>query len=253
MTVAKRKRLGQFFTPPQVVEFIFDAVGFRPGWTVIDPCCGDGAFLAPAQRRGPSVLVGLEQDPHALAVCRTALDPKPGHVHLLQQNGLAEIASCNGVPRKDFDLAVGNPPFNSGRFRDPQADAACSRYIDELAGLSRCKTTAMNGNCRGDWEIEVAFLLRFISLVRHGGRVAVIMPKGFFANWKLASLRVALLTSWRVDGVIELPTKTFAAVGTMVRTAVLFLTKKAPTRRSRTIITRVNDLCELSEVSAVLS
>lgn len=64
-----RKALGEFYTPPEVVDFILDAVGYRGnGITtarLLDPACGSGTFLVhglarylhASQERNPAVVL----------------------------------------------------------------------------------------------------------------------------------------------------------------------------------------------------
>ena len=52
----ERKRLGQFYTPEEVVDYILDGVGYKgdqeiEGKTLLDPACGSGGFLVPAVNR----------------------------------------------------------------------------------------------------------------------------------------------------------------------------------------------------------
>ncbi len=52
----ERKKLGEFYTPDEVVDYILDAVGYEPSKAIedrdlIDPACGSGGFLVRATRR----------------------------------------------------------------------------------------------------------------------------------------------------------------------------------------------------------
>lgn len=52
----ERKRLGEFYTPKEVIEYILDAVGYKPdnelrGKKILDPSCGSGSFLVEATQR----------------------------------------------------------------------------------------------------------------------------------------------------------------------------------------------------------
>ena len=52
----ERKRLGEFYTPKEVIEYILDAVGYRSenevrSKRILDPACGSGGFLVEAMRR----------------------------------------------------------------------------------------------------------------------------------------------------------------------------------------------------------
>lgn len=238
--LAQRRIFGQYFTPAGMVRFVFDLLNPQPHETVIDPCCGQGVFLAEGVRRGVALVVGLERDRRALNLCRGALRRvcrqatlranRATRVRLVHQDGLREIAAP-GVPPREYDLVVGNPPFNSGRYRDPHAEAACRRYARVLPSLSNVRpsgTRTTRGTGLGNWEIEAAFLLRFLDLARPGGRVAIVLPTGLLANWKLRALRAALTQDVTIDAVIELPPGAFRQSGTQVRTAVLIVRRTPP-------------------------
>jgi len=52
----ERKRLGEFYTPKEIIEYILDAVGYKPeneirGKKILDPACGSGSFLVEATQR----------------------------------------------------------------------------------------------------------------------------------------------------------------------------------------------------------
>jgi len=52
----ERKQLGEFYTPKEVIEYILDAVGYKPqneirGKKILDPACGSGSFLVEATQR----------------------------------------------------------------------------------------------------------------------------------------------------------------------------------------------------------
>ena len=52
----ERKKLGEFYTPKEIIEYILDAVGYKPeneirGEKILDPACGSGGFLVEAIRR----------------------------------------------------------------------------------------------------------------------------------------------------------------------------------------------------------
>jgi type I restriction-modification system DNA methylase subunit len=53
---AERKRLGEFYTPKEVIEYILDAVGCKSeneitGKKILDPACGSGGFLVETIQR----------------------------------------------------------------------------------------------------------------------------------------------------------------------------------------------------------
>ena len=46
-----RKALGEFYTPPELVDLILDQVGYEGEGRLLDPACGSGTFLIQALRR----------------------------------------------------------------------------------------------------------------------------------------------------------------------------------------------------------
>ncbi|MFA0741219.1 MAG: hypothetical protein DFNUSKGM_001329, partial [Candidatus Fervidibacter sacchari] len=98
------KTLGQFWTPPAIVEFMLELVKFDPLWKVIDPACGEGIFLLKAAERGGSMLVGVDIDPEAIERAKQLLQPYRERVRLYCQDGLEEIADENPFWRGNFDL-----------------------------------------------------------------------------------------------------------------------------------------------------
>ena len=52
----ERKRLGEFYTPKEVIEYILDVVGYKAeneirGKKILDPACGSGGFLVESAQR----------------------------------------------------------------------------------------------------------------------------------------------------------------------------------------------------------
>jgi N-6 DNA methylase len=142
----RRRGLGQFFTPPDVAAFMWEMVQILRGhpWhadeTVIDPACGDGAFLRVAIEHGqkPSSCYGLDIDP--LLVPQWRKDRRLRGARLFHENGLINDAATGVVPGA-FDLAIGNPPFAGTGLKDllhllprssKSAKQARSLFDDEL-------------------------------------------------------------------------------------------------------------------------
>jgi len=91
----------------------------KPGDRILDLGCGAGLLLLLAARRGAGALTGVEQDPHAAALCRQNL----------QENGLAGdilTADLRETALPPADLVVTNPPwYPAGQKGDAAHVAAC--------------------------------------------------------------------------------------------------------------------------------
>ena len=112
----ERKRKGQFYTPPQVVNYILDQVGYEGpgiiGRTLLDPACGSGRFLVEASRR---LIPELRKQPglspkelvnERLRNCLFGLDVNRFACFLAEVNLLVQV----------LDLVKDGPTFTIERF-----------------------------------------------------------------------------------------------------------------------------------------
>ena len=136
----KKQDLGIFYTPPEVVGFIFDILNIWKGkedkltgrWesrkhfpSVIDPAVGEGIFLKTALEKNftiPKYVFGVDIDEEVKEKwvkinllksfgSRAELDN-----HFYHQNGLLPLDETKVFRHKtgglkEFDVAVGNPPY----------------------------------------------------------------------------------------------------------------------------------------------
>lgn len=147
-----RKRLGQFFTPPEVARTLVQWVVNDPRQRLLDPSCGDGEFLM-CHRRA----VGIDVDrTHAVAARLRA----PG---ALVHEGDFFLWAARTSER--FDAAAGNPPFIRYQFFSGEMR---ERALAEAAKLG----ARFNGLC-SSWA---PFLVAAARLLRPGGAMAFVVP-----------------------------------------------------------------------------
>src|SRR5215213_7575256 len=185
---AHRRAYGQFFTPEPVVACCYqlcaDKVPAMP--QIVDPACGDGAFLRYAAAHAITdrdQISGCDLDPALAIALATA-----GLPHVRPADGL-DPASMSAA---SFDLVIGNPPYGVGGTRNGGTAPAS----------------------------EVRFLLRALDLARPGGHVALVLPSGILANQRLHTLRAELLARHTLLAVIVLPRNAPARPGHLVFFAV---------------------------------
>jgi len=87
--------------------------------------------------------------------------------------------------------------------------------------------------------IEVLFLERFVQLARPGGKVAIILPEGVFANSNLRYVREWLVQNFTIHAVVGLPRDTFKGTGTTAKTAILYLEKCKPPEGHQVLLAEV--------------
>ncbi|MEM3737013.1 MAG: N-6 DNA methylase [Candidatus Bathyarchaeia archaeon] len=113
----ERKRLGQFYTPPGIVDFIVQLTVTKPDDTVLDPGCGSGSFLVRAYHRLrelnniPRLIEGpLAERFHQQLLERlygVDINQFPAHltvINLAVQNPKARIEKVNVIVKDLFDV-----------------------------------------------------------------------------------------------------------------------------------------------------
>ncbi|MBI3588240.1 N-6 DNA methylase [Candidatus Micrarchaeota archaeon] len=103
----ERKRLGEFYTPEEVIDYILDAVEYVPqkaieGKDLIDPACGSGGFLVRAARR----LIARQAVKFGKATPKEALDNSKWHdvYSRLTPKECEEIVSSVAMHLHGFDI-----------------------------------------------------------------------------------------------------------------------------------------------------
>lgn len=208
--------LGKVFTRRWVVDWMLDLAGYDPAEplfarSVVEPSCGDGAFVLPMVQRlvtsceRHDVPIGRASDAltavdlHASSVTTT----REQVVGLLTTSGVspeqaADLAS-NWVRQADFllaenlpaaDLVIGNPPY--------------VRLEDIPAGLMaayRQRWITMTGRA----DLYVAFHERGLDLLRREGRLIYICADRWMRNAYGKALRTLIHQGeFAVDTVIRL-------------------------------------------------
>jgi hypothetical protein len=230
---------GQFFTPATVAEVLLrDARRdleqlslpiLAPG-AVLDPACGDGAFLTAALAAGwastPARLHGLDID------AEVASGPPGASIQVA--DGLLSAASLSGR----YAAAVGNPPYGGRGVRDlsrPQLQLLGSMFESWRLDREGCARPFVAADLSRLVRFPIAslFVELFVRAVRPGGVACVLLPESLFCNRREASLRAWLLRHARLVSVTSLPADTFARTGTRARTAfVVLAVRHRPLRRA---------------------
>jgi adenine-specific DNA-methyltransferase len=185
---AAQKLRGGYYTSPEVAAWLCAWAIRSPHDRVLEPSCGDGAFLEAASVRfaelgipGPTIanqLVGIEIIPDEAERARGRLRAPLG----LRAPDVVQITDFFGwwqksTPR-DFDAVVGNPPFiRYQNFPEPHRSRAMSIMAGQ--GLSPNRLT----------NIWVPFVVTAASSLRPGGRLALVLPAELLQVTYAAQLR----------------------------------------------------------------
>ena len=194
MKMNKQKTHGVVYTPRWIADLILDEVGFTGAekGTIVDPSCGEGAFLIPvaeriirAGKRGvrarlENSVFGFDLDESALRVCAEKLTA------LAEHNGVSGVqwnlrkADC--LNRKAvqsqfgrFQFVVGNPPYVRVQNLGAERRAAAQRSW-RLCGS-------------GSTDLYIAFFELGFSLLQEGGALGYITPNTWLKTRAGAALR----------------------------------------------------------------
>ena len=233
---------GQFRTPRHIQEAMVRMVRPKPTDTIADPACGTAGFLVkvmeylrkeysspemvfndadgnpvyPGDKLAPwqqhiqtRLLTGFDFDQTMLRMSSMNLllhgiDGQCIHY----QDTLSDSFKDNfpEQARDYFDLVLANPPFKGNLDKDDIAE--------ELSRVVKSTKT------------ELLFLARMVSMLKLGGRCAVIVPDGvlFGSSKAHVALRKMLVEENQLDGVVSLPSGVFKPYAG-VSTAILFFTR----------------------------
>ncbi|AXE39491.1 HsdM family class I SAM-dependent methyltransferase [Acidipropionibacterium virtanenii] len=161
----ERKARGAYFTPAPVAEFITEWAVRSSGDLVIDPSCGDAAFLVPAVMR-LRALGALDPVVHGVEI--HGASAADAGIRVTQADGRAQIRVADFFDLDDgrrYDAVVGNPPYVRYQgFTGPARSRA--RRAALRAGVSLSSLAS-------SWA---AFVVHAASVLKPGGRLGMVLP-----------------------------------------------------------------------------
>jgi type I restriction enzyme M protein len=216
---------GEFYTPRAVTRFMVDQVDPKLGETILDPACGTGGFLTCAVEHVRRHQVKTAGDEATLQACIHGVEKKP-LPHLLCVTNMmlhgievpANIRHANPLARPLHDHGAGdrvdviltNPPFG-GMEED--------RIEHHFPVGFRTRDTAD------------LFLVLLMTLLKPGGRAAVVLPDGtLFGEGMKTRIKEKLLAECNLHTIVRLPRGVFNPY-TSIKTNLLFFTRGEPTRQ----------------------
>lgn len=186
---SKVKKEGAVYTPKWIVNQMLDMAGINDiSQTVIEPACGHGSFVLPLIRHAKQTFNLSWRDARDWFILKvTCLDVNADVVSELKQivsllferegvpsepENFKNIICADGLshPLKDFDIALGNPPY----IRNNLLDGAYRKWLRSTFEV------AASGNI----DIYYIFLDRYMRAVK---RCVFIVPNGCF---KTSSARI---------------------------------------------------------------
>ncbi len=216
-----KKGAGQYFTPRRLIQAIVHCVRPDPrevpGLTICDPACGTAGFLVVAHewllkethedgvhpeliersRRGTYFGQELVQRPRRLALMNLFL-------HGLEPEIRFGDSIYETPDEGRFDVVLTNPPFgNKGANQVPKRDDFPVKTSNK----------------------QLNFLQHVITLLKPGGRAAVVVPDNCLFADQAGEVFKVLTQECDLHTVLRLPNGTFTPYSAGTKTNVVFFTK----------------------------
>jgi len=202
----KRRRWGQFETPPEVVDLVLGFCLRRPGDLLLDPSCGQGVFLRCADRyrrwlandglEAPaSKLWGVEIDPVAASVAQESLTAR------ILVSDFFCLQPGEELPGS-FDCVVGNPPYTRAEWLGGVADDADykatirHRAISGIDGASLAQMSKRSG-------LHTFFFLHGYKFLCPRGRFGFVVSNSWLDVDYGIGLKRFLLEHFRMVAIVE--------------------------------------------------
>ena len=198
---AQKRQRGQYMTPSALVHEIVRAIPLDGCARILEPACGDGAFLSALATRllgtsrtgvsaTPASLIGIEIDRLLADRCRnrmtkhSVMESSRVNVDVFEVDFFhsyltGSLVDTHGPRRRlhhgTFDLIVGNPPFG-GTFDHAIEDMLDSRLGKRLGKKIKKETYAF-------------FIVACIDLLRPGGRLVFVCSNSLLTIPTMKGLR----------------------------------------------------------------
>jgi type I restriction enzyme M protein len=215
---------GEYYTPRAVTQFMTDMVNPRLCEKILDPACGTGGFLVCALENIRKNEVKTVENNTVLQSSIFGVDKKPLPHLLCVTNMLLHGIEVPSTIRRDntlsrplrdytakdrVDVILTNPPFGGIEEDGIQANFPASFRTKETADL---------------------FLILIMTLLRDGGRGAIVLPDGtLFGEGVKTRIKERLLEECNLHTIVRLPNGVFNPY-TGIKTNLLFFTKGEPTK-----------------------
>lgn len=223
--LADREEKKQDFTPVSLAKLVAKLTEHKGEKMVYDCCAGSGALTIQKWNTNHNLkFVCEELDENVMPLLLFNLAVRNIDATVINGDVLAEThdktyrvipgknyAAVKTIEYEDFkaDSAISNPPYNI-KWEWPVIGEFDPRFTE--SGLPP------KGNA------NYAFVLHIISKLKSNGRMAVILPNGCLTSDPEQNIREYLVSSGKMESVIQLPDRMFESTG--IPTCILSLTPK---------------------------
>ncbi len=190
-----QKLRGGYYTESDIADFLTAWVLEAGPERILEPSCGDGAFVQALGRARPGsvhALVGCELNPEEARKARDRGRRLKGVATEIHTGDFLEWFLNRPEGQAPFDAVLGNPPFVRYQYLDAKQQALAEQIFQEFDLHFTRHTNA--------W---VPFIVASLALLKPGGRLAMVVPAELLHVLHAKSLRQFLLAQCATVLVID--------------------------------------------------
>lgn len=251
LSSVQRKHLGAFYTPRELTDFATQYAIGDAGARVLDPGCGDAAFLVSAAHRLLSLgtsreqaaaqIMGVDLNDDAVQTANAELSRHGIQKASLHQGNFFQISTASHRALAGMDALIGNPPYVRYQlFRDENREFGLKAALRAGVLLPQLSSS---------WA---PYIVHASTFLKPGGRFALVLPGELLHVGYAAAVREFLLRNFRELSIVTFEEKVFPGA---LEEVVLLLGKKTPGEGDGQLnVCRLHSLSDLSPgPEAVLS
>ncbi len=232
-------KMGQFFTPRNIIKFMVDLIQPEYSDKILDPACGSGGFLLNSldfirkyaennhdpleaysiwHNFAKENLFGIEINDQIARVCKmNMIIHDDGHTNVIAYDALEKFDKIQNqhkaFKKNSFDYILTNPPFGATVKSSEKELGFIEQF--ELGGKSKK---------RKNQKTEILFIERSINFLKEKtGIIGVVLPDSIAINTSLQFVRDYILEKTQLLGIISLPDFTFSHYGANVKSSLFFM------------------------------
>lgn len=183
MTRDEKKKLGSFYTDSVLVNKIVDELEecgmLFPDMSIIDPCCGECAFLSELKNRGYDNVKGIDMDEKAVAVC----NEKYPDIDV----ECANFININHDVK--YDVVIGNPPYVP----------ILKKYDIQINNEALRNAARSMGN-----NLWLPVFILSLEMLKENGVLAYVLPKNIMFVHAYHTLRKLICETMTIVSIVDL-------------------------------------------------
>lgn len=249
-TLSDKKLFGQYYTPNYMVDHVLTMLDMKKneviGYKIVDPACGNGAFLIKVIDKlfkfGFSLeticnfvntqLFGFDSNPSAVFLCKLSIYLKllsccnsdAEYVYIFNNINLNNIKNINTITTsidEKFNIILGNPPY--------------FKIKNSLFGNKSEYSKILNGQ----GNIYVLFMQWALLHIEAKGNICLIVPQSFRSGKYFKNIRKELC-NYSLKEILTIDSKNRNQVFSDAEQAILIMNLKNEVRGVRNTVISVS-------------